>query len=64
MMVGVGKYRDYSLRGAIAQLGLGPCHHMEGVLHHMPIQLPMWRTALKGSPDWAAIYDGYQSAVD
>lgn len=61
---GVGRTGTYSLKSAITQLGLGPCHHMEEVLHHMPVQLPLWQAAVKGSPDWAAIYDGYQSAVD
>ena len=61
---GVGRTGTYSLKSAITQLGLGPCHHMEEVLHHMPAQLPLWHSAVKGSPDWAAIYDGYQSAVD
>jgi len=61
---GVGRTGTYSLKSAITRLDLGPCHHMEEVLHHMPVQLPLWQTAVKGSPDWAAIFDGYQSAVD
>ena len=61
---GVGRTGTYSLRSAINQLGLGPCHHMEEVLHHMPVQLPLWQAAVKGSPNWAAIYEGYQSTVD
>ena len=64
---GVGRTGTYSLKTAIGQLGLGPCHHMEEVLHHMPVQLPLWQAAVKADPaksDFAAIYDGYQSAVD
>ena len=64
---GVGRTGTYSLKTAIAQLGLGPCHHMEEVLHHMPVQLPLWEKAVKGGAggsNWDAIYDGYQSAVD
>lgn len=61
---GVGRTGTYSLRLAINQLGLGPCHHMEEVLHNMPVQVPLWSDALDGSPDWEAIYNGYQSAVD
>jgi hypothetical protein len=61
---GVGRTGTYSLRSAINQLGLGPCHHMEEVMHHMPVQLPLWQAAVKGSPNWAAIYEGYQSTVD
>ncbi len=61
---GVGRTGTYSLKLAINQLGLGPCHHMEEVLHKMPVQVPLWSAAAKGKADWAAIYDGYRSAVD
>lgn len=62
--VGVGRTGTYSLKIAINQLGLGPCHHMEEVLLKMPVQVPLWSTALDGMADWKAIYAGYQSAVD
>ena len=61
---GVGRTGTYSLKLAINQLGLGPCHHMEAVLHDMPAQVPLWSAAVKGEPDWNAIYDGFESAVD
>ena len=61
---GVGRTGTYSLKLAINRLGLGPCHHMEEVLHNRPVQLPLWVSALNGQADWAAIYDGYGSAVD
>lgn len=61
---GVGRTGTYSLKLAINQLGLGPCHHMEEVLMNMPVQVPLWSAALRGRPDWEAIYDGYGSAVD
>ena len=61
---GVGRTGTYSLKLAINQLGLGPCHHMEEVIHHMPVQVPLWSAALSGRPDWQAIYGGYKSAVD
>ncbi len=61
---GVGRTGTYSLKLAINQLGFGPCHHMEEVLHNMPAQVPLWLAASDGSPDWRAIYDGYGSAVD
>jgi len=61
---GVGRTGTYSLKLAINQLGFGPCHHMEAVLHNMPSQVPLWSAALEGSPDWDAIYDGFGSAVD
>lgn len=62
--VGVGRTGTYSLKLAIEQLGLGPCHHMEVVLHNMPIQVPLWAAAVGGRADWQAIYKGYESAVD
>ena len=61
---GVGRTGTYSLKLAINQLGLGPCHHMEEVLHNLPVQVPLWSAALNGNPDWRAIYSGYDSAVD
>jgi hypothetical protein len=61
---GVGRTGTYSLRLAIDRLGLGPCHHMEVVLHNMPVQVPLWLDAMEGRADWDAIYDGFESAVD
>lgn len=61
---GIGRTGTYSLKLAINELGIGPCHHMEEVLHNMRVQVPLWSAALGGSPDWQAIYSGYRSAVD
>ena len=61
---GVGRTGTYSLRTALNMLGLGPCHHMEEVLQNTPAQLPLWQAAVKGTPDWAAVYKGYESTVD
>ena len=61
---GIGRTGTYSLKLAINQLGFGPCHHMEEVLHHMPVQVPLWSAAVSGKADWSRIYDGYESAVD
>jgi hypothetical protein len=61
---GVGRTGTYSLKIAIDQLELGPCHHMEEVLHNMPVHVPLWSAAVAGEPDWSQIYDGYGSAVD
>jgi len=61
---GVGRTGTYSLKLALNQLGLGPCHHMEEVLHNMPVQVPLWAAVLDGSPDWQEIYGGYESTVD
>jgi len=61
---GVGRTGTYSLKLALERLGLGPCHHMEEVLHNQAIQVPLWVSATKGRPDWETIYKGYGSAVD
>ncbi len=61
---GVGRTGTYSLKLAINQLGLGPCHHMEEVLMKMPTQVPLWSAALGGRANWEGIFDGYRSAVD
>lgn len=61
---GVGRTGTYSLKLAINQVGLGPCHHMDEVLHNMPVQVPLWSAAASGAADWAQIYAGYNSAVD
>jgi hypothetical protein len=61
---GLGRTGTYSLKLAINQIGLGPCHHMEEVLHNMAVHVPLWSAAAAGKPDWPKIYDGYKSAVD
>jgi hypothetical protein len=61
---GLGRTGTYSLKLAINQLGRGPCHHMEAVLLAMHVQVPLWSAALDGGPDWLAIYNGFESAVD
>lgn len=61
---GVGRTGTYSLKLAINELGLGPCHHMEEVLLNMQDQVPLWNDAARGSPDWQTIFKHYKSAVD
>jgi hypothetical protein len=61
---GVGRTGTYSLKLALNHLGLGPCHHMEEVLHNRATQVPLWSAALAGRPDWEAIFSGYHSTVD
>ncbi len=62
--VGVGRTGTYSLKLALERLGFGPCHHMEEVIFNPPLHVPLWTAALRGRPDWPAIYRGYASAVD
>jgi hypothetical protein len=61
---GVGRTGTYSLKLALNRLGVGPCHHMEEVLHNMPVQVPLWVDAIADKADWSTIYAGYESAVD
>ena len=61
---GIGRTGTNSLRLALNELGLGPCHHMEEVLKDAAVQVPLWTSAVHGRPDWAAIYKGFNSAVD
>lgn len=61
---GLGRTGTYSLKLAINQIGFGPCHHMEEVLHKMPVQVPLWAAAVNDQADWKRTYEGYESAVD
>ncbi len=61
---GIGRTGTRSLQFALEQLGFGPCHHMIEVLGNMSKQLPLWQDAVAGRPDWDAVYEGYNSAVD
>ena len=61
---GVGRTGTYSLKLALEQLGLGPCHHMEEVFKDLSVQVPLWSAAAHGKPDWVATFKGYNSAVD
>ncbi len=61
---GFGRTGTMSLKLALEQLGLGPCHHMIEVIENGEKQVPLWNDALAGKPDFDAIYDGYSSAVD
>ncbi|MEQ8704454.1 MAG: sulfotransferase [Phaeodactylibacter sp.] len=62
--LGLGRTGTYSLKTALESLQLGPCHHMERVAQNMPVQLPLWNAALNDMPNFEAIYEGMQSAVD
>ena len=61
---GFGRTGTLSLKLALEQLGFGPCHHMEEVLGKGAQQIPLWNQAADGTPDFSAIFDGYQAAVD
>jgi hypothetical protein len=60
---GLGRTGTMSMKLALEQLGLGPCHHMVEVFAH-PETMPLWVAAAEGRPDWELIFTGYQSMVD
>jgi len=61
---GLGRTGTFSLKHALEELGLGPCHHMEEVMAH-PEQIPAWHAAGRGGAvDWDALMAGYRSSVD
>jgi len=61
---GFGRTGTLSLKLALEELGLGPCHHMEEVMAH-PEQIPVWHAAGRGEPvDWDALLRDYRSTVD
>ncbi len=61
---GLGRTGTNSLRLALNQLGLGPCHHMYEVRQDLPRNLPLWVANAKGAYDWPESYKGFNSAVD
>jgi len=60
---GLGRTGTMSLKLALEQLGLGPCHHMVEVFPR-PESIPLWIEASKGRPDWDAIFAEFGSSVD
>jgi len=61
---GFGRTGTASLKLALEQLGVGPCHHMSEV-RGTPGQLEHWEAAATGQPvDWNQVFAGYGSAVD
>ena len=52
-----------SLKLALEQLGLGPCHHMREIIMNPP-SAALWVEAADGHPDWERIFEGYQSCTD
>lgn len=62
--LGLGRTGTYSLKTALEELQLGPCHHMERVAQNMPVQVPLWNEVLKNPTDFKAVYKGMQCAVD
>jgi hypothetical protein len=61
---GFGRTGTLSLKLALEQLGLGPCHHMMEVAKS-PQQLRYWQDAAAGRPvDWEQVFADYRSTAD
>lgn len=61
---GLGRTGTLSLKFALEYLGFGPCHHMAEIFANAADQLPKWLGVIDGQPDWDAVFDGFESAVD
>lgn len=61
---GFGRTGTMSMKAALEQLGLGPCYHMVECLPRGPQHWRLWVDALRGKPDWDAIFKGFGSTVD
>lgn len=61
---GLGRTGTMTLKTALEQLGLGPCHHMIEVFKN-PAQIPFWRAVAGGAAvDWDEVFTGYNCSVD
>jgi hypothetical protein len=61
---GFGRTGTLSMKAALEQLGYNKCHHMLEVFPSK-YQLNEWhRISQGGTPDWDALFDGYEASVD
>lgn len=61
---GFGRTGTLSLKGALEQLGFGPCYHMIEVIKNPPFA-GYWEAIGDGRPaDWDMVFQGYQATVD
>jgi len=61
---GFGRTGTESMKRALEQLGLGPCHHMYEVIGD-PRQKAIWRSIASGNAhDWDEVFTDFHSAVD
>ncbi len=61
---GFGRTGTMSLKGALEQLGFGPCYHMIEVVKN-PSFAAHWQAIGESKPaDWERVFEGYRSTVD
>lgn len=61
---GLGRTGTLSLKLALEHLGLGPCYHMTEVMANGRRALPLWLEAVRGRPDWDAVFAGFAATTD
>jgi hypothetical protein len=61
---GFGRTGTMSLKAALEQLGFNPCYHMVECFGKGPEHWALWAEAVNGSPNWEAIFDGFEATVD
>ena len=62
--VGFGRTGTWSLKNALDEIGAGPCFHMLDLIRNPDIVGPWHDAAIKGQPDWDAMFDGFDSTID
>lgn len=65
--VGFGRTGTMSLKGALEELGAGPCFHMIDLImgERRERDLPYWVRIANGEPvDWHEVFDGWEATVD
>lgn len=61
---GFGRTGTFSLKLALEELGLGPCHHMFELFGN-PERASLWEAAFRGEQvDWSALLEGFESTTD
>jgi hypothetical protein len=62
--VGFGRTGTLSLKQALETLGAGPCLHMLDLIQNHELIPPWHDAAIKGEPDWDAMFEGWESTID
>ena len=62
--VGFGRTGTWSLKHALDKIGAGPCFHMLDLIRNPDMVKPWHDAAIKGQPDWDAMFEGFESTID
>lgn len=61
---GFGRTGTLSLKGALEQIGFGPCYHMLEVMKIKSASGDWYQAACGDDMDWDAVFEGYNATVD